>query len=339
MVKKAIYIRILKLIEEGKTRPEIQKALSLKPQTAQYYLNKLEKLGMIKVIHSYPRTYELTPKGKRALVEGDIQLKSVRPSDAPLPRGKKVRIHAVQILIPVLKKGQDLPLKKEINLRGWVQRIVNIEAVGIPMDATVEITTKNVRVYLHTVEIPQNLTALMRFSEYVGKIVNVVATVFRAYGWTLDVINYRVVNQHLEQTAEEYESVAEGGVEIDLNRKARAVTGNEMEQKAKAWTDKSPGTLTIETNDRLYEEKLLRMPENVEEIKNMVVALSKHAIPVLDRLRDDLEAHLGAVKSIDLGIQQFNLQVVTMNKLLHRTNLLLERLESKLGGMGEGGGG
>jgi predicted transcriptional regulator len=328
--RKEVYVNILKLIEEGKTRPEIQSILGLYPTKAQYYLNRLESWGFIKTIRSYPRTYELTPKGKRALLEGDIQLKTLRPSGAPLPRGKKVRIHAVQILIPVLKRGQDLPLKKEINLRGWVQRIVNMEAVGIPLDATVEITTKNVRVYLHSVEIPQNLTALMKFSEYVGKIVNVVATVFRAYGWALDVINYRVVNQHLEQTAEEYEEVAEGGVEIDLNRKAKAVTGNEMEQKAKAWTDKSPGALTIETNDALYEEKLLRMPENVDEIKKMVVALSKHAIPVLDTLREELEAHLGAVKSIDLGIQQFNLHVVTMNKLLHRLNLILEKLEKKV---------
>jgi len=331
-VKKDTYLQILKLIEDGKTRPEIQKTLGLYPTKAQFYFSRLEKWGFIKTIRSYPRIYVLTPKGKRALLEGDIQLKTLRPSGGPLPRGKKVRIHAVQILIPVLKQGQNLPLKKEINLRGWVQRIVNMEAVGIPMDATVEITTKNVRVYLYSVEIPQNLTALMKFSEYVGKVVNVVATVFRAYGWVLDVINYRVVNQHLEQTAEEYESVAEGGVEIDLNRKAKAVTGNEMEQKAKAWTDKSPGTLTIETNDALYEEKLLRMPENVEEIKNMVVALSKHAIPVLDTLREDLEAHLGAVKSIDLGIQQFNLQVVTLNKLLHRLNLTLEKLERKIGG-------
>jgi DNA-binding Lrp family transcriptional regulator len=289
------YMRILRLVKEGASRPEIEKALGLYPSKAQYYLARLEKAGLIRTIRSYPRTYELTAKGLRVLLQGDLQVKTVRPTGAPGP--KQVRVHAVQIIIPVLKQGETLPMKKEIPLKGWVQRIVDISDLGIDLDATIEITSKHVRVYVHSFNVKQSVQGWVQVAEYIGKIVNVVWFAMRRYGWDIDNIHYKVVNQHLENPAPEYEKVAQGEVETHLGRQATSIAGNTMNQPAKAWTDKSPGVLTMETNDALYEQKLLLMPEYVDAMYNKVV-------PLMDEYNKNIALHLDTLREMKQAIQE-----------------------------------
>lgn len=315
-----IYKRIIELAQSPTPFPEIRKRLGLSPSLFTYYVKKMEKEGLVEVIRAYPKLLHATPKAKSKLAKGEFQTFVGGQSDAPHP----TRLHATQVIIPVLQEGRPLPIEKEIDMRGWSRKILKED---LPADATVEIMDtkegKKVRLYIHNVVLPPGADKFDFATKVLMKIIYVVNTYFLRSGWLLDIFHYQIVNQELETGMPE---LKKGGqepkkVRVYLGRKAKAVDGSHMNQDAwvEVGTDSiKKGIPDRETNDRTHEEKWALLPEVVhDEIAPTLRTLAMDTAPVLKTLKEELEVHLSAVEGINLGVN-------TLNKLLHRLNLLLE---------------
>lgn len=307
-VKTDIYRRVLEYVQahpEDASLPAIRKALGLSPQLLNYYIRRLERDGYIEVLRTYPRFVRITPRGKKALYRGELK----EPSGG---QAGTARVHALQILIPILRRGDNIS-GREVKMKAWARKVLDVD---IP-DVTIEDTGKNLRVYVHDLIMPRNKRGFEYITQAVTRLLYAINAYFSQRGWVLDIFHYRVVNQHIENLSPEHEKAASQGVTVDLGRPALDILRREpMNQPAKAWLDASSGILSIETDDRLYEEKLIMMPEHVDRMARTV-------LPLLQQLHEDLQLHLEAVQQIAMGQN-------TLNKLLHRLNLLLEKLEGKL---------
>jgi len=89
-------------------------------------------------------------------------------------------------------------------------------------------------------------------------------------------------------------------VEISLNRPAEGIYPSQ--ETAKSWLDRSYGDVDIETNDMIYEEKLLLMPETVFNLSKNLDRLN----PILDNFAKQILLHLQVMSEIRDGIRVLN---------------------------------
>jgi len=122
-------------------------------------------------------------------------------------------------------------------------------------------------------------------------------------------------------------------IEVDLGRKAESIHG-EMKQEAKAWIDKSQGQAEIETNDLLYEEKLLLMPEKVFEIdeklkelaekygvtQDMIKSIAKDILQYTRQLAEFANAHVGLIQRMNVLLDMLIRQYQEINTLYNNIN-------------------
>ena len=321
--KAATYRRILEYIHrhpEDATLPAIRKALGLSPQLLNYYVRRLERMGYIEVIRAYPRILRITPAGKKALYNGELKESTGRQSGRPTP---SIRLHAVQVVIPVIKKGKEIG-GKDVKMKGWARKILDTNIPDVTAECYEADGKPYIRLFIHDLIAPRTAQGLVELQNMLTRILYVANAYFTKRGWLLDIFHVKEIHRHIENQLPEYEDKAEGHVTVTLPRKARSfLTGEETDHQAHAWLDRSKGPLGVESDDRLYEERLILMPETVDRIDKVVTALAADTAPLLRQLHDDLGMHLEAVQQIAMG-------QTTLNKLLHRMNLLLEKLDRRL---------
>jgi hypothetical protein len=214
--------------------------------------------------------YKITENGKNWVIMKSEQSRSLPVHDKkhvinPFFKDK-ISYHDFKIKLPIIKHGRLNKPDKEVQVNGWIKEFYNLE---LPVKITLEITTKSAILHFHSTELPRNSRFFAMLFSYAWKGTAGVVARLGQYGYKIDLMNAEVINQHIAtQTNDATDKQVPNNsvVELGLNRKSKTITGT-SETPAKAWIDKSKGKLEIETNDLLYEEKLLKMPETVEEMR------------------------------------------------------------------------
>ncbi len=163
-------------------------------------------------------------------------------------------------------------------------------------DFTLEFTTKNVIIHLKAKDLPFDIKSLTIFQNELMRII------FKAYFWLWDRLRIQVtpleaqvIHQEIANKLNLPESLAENinNFELQLNRNAVALNDGKLDEKAKAWIDKSYG-LELETNDKLYEQALVEMPLATQEINkkmNFIVETEYRFAKLVDKYTKNMDLH------------------------------------------------
>jgi len=297
------YLKILRAIEQGHGLSSTARILNISPSAALKHFRRLLEFKYITVSKdTYPHVYKLTPKGVVALKRGVLTLSRYvrerrgRPKRSTPPAQGVIRLHNLQIVIPILKKGRPLPIKKKNELNNWTQHFLELPA---PIDGTIEVTPRNVRIYIKETEVPRGYKGYLQLLNKVMKTVFMVHSALLQYGWVLDALEAQIPTQHIATTMPEFDKADLQASEVYLNRKAKGLGGRVNKQEARAWIDRSKGVLEIETNDAAYEEKLILMPERMDELgrfarshEQFMATLTSQTLPELNALLTKLNKKL-----------------------------------------------
>ncbi|MDD3906485.1 MAG: helix-turn-helix domain-containing protein [Candidatus Omnitrophica bacterium] len=261
--------RIMALVGEGLYPSKIANVLNVSTTLILKHLKRLEKEGRLESYGKCPKFYNLKDVAfKRCNVGFSLPMNGrfkLRGKTDGLKSQKKplisdvIRLHDFKIKIPILQKGKMVLTSKKVEINNWVKEYYNLD---LPTKATLEITTQSAIIHFHSTDIPRNMGFNRALVEFATRGMVAVVSYLGRHGYRLDLMNPRVISQHLAaDTAEEIDKqVSEGTVfKINLNRPAATITG-EMQAGAAAWVDRSKGALEIETNDIIYEQALLEMP-------------------------------------------------------------------------------
>ncbi|RLG58993.1 hypothetical protein DRN87_06105 [Candidatus Geothermarchaeota archaeon] len=100
---------------------------------------------------------------------------------------------------------------------------------------------------------------------------------------------------------------------VELDRDARGLF-NKLDQKAKAWIDRSYGDLEIETNDLEYARRLLLMPE-------IIYNLDKKLAPILEELSNQIRLHLEVEERTLSTLEKLSRYIEELRDLQRRPSL------------------
>jgi len=296
--------RILVRISQGMYPSQIARQLNMSKSHVNYFLKRLERCGYIKrEFRTNFVCYSLTEKGNELL-------KNIRSSKFSLPvREKHVRTHTLTIKFPILKDNPEAKFDSKVEINNWIKQYA---LVTFPIGITIEKTTKHVVVYFHKFYTKQSNFLSDFFSWVLRGVYYVYYYLMKEKGIQIDIFSGEIIRQHIANESPEFNKRVERKktVEVSLNRKAKAIYPANF--VAKAWIDRSLGNVEIETNDMVYEEKLLLMPE-------IVHALDKKLAPVLENLTKQINLHLEIqtqhIKAISELRQNINELVKVIKKM------------------------
>jgi len=291
-------IRILSMIKAGLYPTKISKILKISVVAVTKRIKKMEKENLIIKTNKYPAFYNLTAFGIRdinqsALSESKVNITSILYN-------KSISYHDFKVKIPILKKGSIPKKGKRIQLNGWVKEIHKIE---LPVKLTLELTNKNAILHYHNKELPRDTRFFQELFKWYVTGTESAKYYLRQYGYQIDIFNAQVISQHIAtKTGKDIDDNVPNSttLSVDLNRKAKAVTGN-MQQQARAWLDKSEKIAEVETNDITYQEKLILLPETVTDIDKKI-----------DNFHNSLELYN---KNIELHLEVLTEMKKTLKKI------------------------
>jgi len=282
--------RIMRGIQKGMYPTQIARVLRLPKSTVLYHVKNLEKLGLVKRrFRTNFLVFEITEKGldfMRKVRRGSIpSRKNVEPG---------TRLHNLVIKFPILKDNPDAKWDSENELRNWVEKYLRVE---FPIGLTIKKTTRHVLVYFHQFRTRRS-AFLSDFYNWVMKgVILVQQFLMNEKGIVIDVFDGRVVRQHVANESPEFDKHVERGSTAEVKLGRDAVSIFPSDEEARAWLDKSLGLLDIETNDMLYEEKLLMMPEYMHEI-------ARRFLPAVEQYARQIRLHLEVLQGIKQAVEE-----------------------------------
>ena len=306
-----LYYRILSRIEKGMYPSQIARQLGFSLQRLRYHIKKLEADGLIvRKFRSNFVFYEVTPLGKRFLYHYRKKVTEVKNFSLPVS-SKNVRLHNLAIKFPILKDNPSAEWDRKVEINNWVK---NYCVVTFPVGITIEKTSKHIIAHFHQFQTDQEMF-LSEFYNWVLKgCYYVYYYLIREKGIQIDLFRGEIIKEHIANEHPELNDKIDPRktVEISLGRKAQSIFPANFQ--AKAWIDRSLGSVDIETNDLLYEEKLLMMPETVHEIRSLMV----QNIAVVNEFAKQIALHLEVMQNISHSLSQLNLMLSDLNKALKK---------------------
>lgn len=175
---------------------------------------------------------------------------------------KPTRLHNLKIKFPLLKDNPKSVWDKKVKINNWVKSYSKID---FPISITVERTSKSIVAHFHQFETTQEmfftdfLTWIMRGTDYLYYWL-------KEKGIMISKQDALIIHQEVANISKEYDDKLDDKLtnNILLGRKAKSIFPTSI--NASAWLDRSKGSVEIETNDLIYEEKLLLMPETIHEL-------------------------------------------------------------------------
>lgn len=183
---------------------------------------------------------------------------------------------------------------KEVKINNWIKKY---SVIKFPIGVTIEKTPKNVIAHFHQFSTDQ-AKFLTDFYQWIFKGISYVAYYLqKEKGIRIDIVAGEIVNEHIANERPDLDKVLPEGrvVSIKTGRKGQSIFP--MKQDSKAWIDASLGHKEIETNDMLYEEKLLAMPETLDR-------LATEFTPAIKQLSDNIVLHLEVLKEIKEAVRE-----------------------------------
>ena len=309
---------ILSLLSEPLTPTQIQKLTKIPRRSLFRYLKFLYKSGLVEKQKLGKITlYRITQLGKDALkhkkfdkckksAKNKCQI-SIRTSEVNTVIKKldknlfidNVRVHDLVVKVPIVRHNSQLkPEKLNDKIKNWVEAYFKLSDLKV----TIKVTTRHVICYLYRFTLPANLQFFVSLGLYLAKfLINLERVLWQRYRILIDVEKATIINQHIANECRFLSKVLSKGkqVTVKLNRKAVSPLGNVLNQEAYAKIDFSLGVPEIETNDLMYEEKLLLMPEKVFSLD---FKLSK----MLDMFSQMLDMFLNFMSQVNSVLSQFN---------------------------------
>ncbi len=291
--------RILRRIQKGMYPSQIARQMRISKQLVSYYLKKAEKLNFVKEeFRSSFKYYVLTEEGKQWLLE-------VKKSSLPV-KEKSTRLHNLAIKFPIIKDNPEAKFERETPINNWVKQY---SVVTFPIGITIEKTTKSIIVYFHQFETKKPMFLDEFYSWVLRGIYYVYYYLMKEKGIQIDIFQGEIIREHIANESPEFNDriSKRRTVEISLGRKAKAIFPAQF--IAKAWIDRSLGNVEIETNDMIYEEKLLLMPELVYEF-------SKKFLPAIELLAQQINLHLEVQHQQLEAIKELRKEISSLSLLI-----------------------
>lgn len=266
--------KILQCIKKKMYASQIARQLSVKRTTIDYRINRLHAKGLIEMeVYSSCKLYKLTN-------EGNIYIEKYKMPKTSLPT-KKSRLHTLFVKFPILKDNPNAKWDRvNRSFKNWVPKYTT---VTFPIGITIKKTPKSVILCFHEFETARN-RSFTDFFNWVMRGTNYAYYyLMNKQGIKIDVFNGEVTHQHIGNEEPDMQGDPKIKTTVGLKRKAQSFYPTDI--KAKAWFDKSKGPWDWETNDLLYQERLLLMPENVHVI-------ARQLQPAIDLLTQQVNLHL-----------------------------------------------
>jgi len=312
-----IFTLLLSLLREPQSPTVLLKQLPFpcSKQRLNYYLKKAFNKGLVEKQRLGRITlYKLTPLGEQFLKDSKKFLVTYEEKKFI----QHVRIHHLAIKIPIEIDNPRLNVKKKNPLKNWTEQYFKIEGLRV----TIKKTTKHIIVYFHEFKIPASQKFMLNIMLYLAKYLNALKErLWHRYKILVDISKATIQDQHLANYLPVLNEIAkkttskQSRITVYLGREATSLFGEPIKNK-EAWAlidwskSRETGMPEIETNDLLYEEKLLLMPE-------MIWALDRKLTPAINWLAQNLRKHEEVLNRMNENQKKFN-------ELLEK---LLERLE------------
>ena len=314
--------KILLGIHKNAYPTQIARRLGISKQLLNYYLRHLVKQNLIvKEYRTSFTVYKLTENGLEYMKSLKRKLKTQKTK----LDGKNLfntyernflqnyRLHNLAIKFPILEENKELSKNlnwdKEIQLQNWNTQIKQF----IPYGITLKKTTKSIIVYIHQFQTKD-------FSDFINKILIVNTFVYdflQKNGIKINIYDGKVISQHIaskinDNTAEMIKQKVghKATAEVDLNREAKSIYPTELQ--AKAWIDYSFGDMELETNDLVYLENFILMPERIKRFEEMANFIIKQQY----EFAKNLQKHIEVLDKIGKGIDALNEGINKLNSKL-----------------------
>lgn len=303
--------KILNMLNKNFYATQIARQLNISKQLVFYYICKAKKQNLIeKEFKTSYTQYKLTEKGQQFLQHLKHMLKSKKTltiSERYLNTlrflSKKtnidirdIRMHNLVLKFKILKDYKLKDFKKSTEFNNWVKKY---EIITYPFSITLEKTTKSIIAYFHLFETSKKTFFTDLFKYVIRAIFYIQHYLEKEYGILIDILDGEVLRQHISNKKEEFNNVVDKKLTLDIGLGRLAKGIYDCREEAKVWLDRSFNNVEIETNDLLYEENLLLMPERISELNKKMEFiintqyefsknLKKH-LKVLEKMNDTLD--------------------------------------------------
>ena len=265
--------KLLLAIKKGQYPSQISRQMKIPKSTIKSRIKRLKKIGFIKEdIRTNFVIYRLLPKGY-------YYIQRWKDDISRYLRGQsKTRLHRLNIKFPITDNNLKVSLDKSYELNNWIQEYTN---VSFPIGITIKRTTKSIIAMFHEFETNKSSCLTDFFNHILKGSYYVYYYLIKEKGIKIDIFSGVITDQHIVNESPQISARADKKkvTMLDLARQSKSLLPTEI--SARAWLDHSKGLPEIETNDFLYEERLLQMPETISAI-----------IPVMAELTKQINLHL-----------------------------------------------
>lgn len=291
---------------------QISRQLNIPRSTIQDRLKRLIDIGLLKKeIKTSCTLYKMTRLGY-------IYLSSYRAELSRYLRGKsKTRMHRLNIKFRIIDNNIKAKFEKNYKLNNWIQRYTTVK---FPIGITIKKTPKSVIAMFHEFETKRS-SSLTDFFQHIMKGINYVYYfLIKEYKIKIDIFSGIITDQHIVNEMPELDKKLDKKVTtvMDLARVSKSIFPTEI--RAKSWIDRSHGMPEVETNDFLYEEKLLMMPEYIEK-------LSSTFMPTMQDLSKQIYLHLQVQKDTQIIMKEIGKNIKQTGETLKQIGEALKKLK------------
>lgn len=330
-----VYLYILNYLKKDLDIQWIRKKLGMKYNTFQKYHNKLKTLKFIEKI-GYG-VWEITRSGSQFLDKNLPQLKG-KPSRSlrgmpsivlEYPRYSSsphdFNSHAIVIKVPILKDESRIDFfDYESDMTTWIAKYKKISELGI----TIKKTTDNFILYLE----PFNYKDPEMIDLVVREILGLTKVFLETKNIQIDLTKASISNQEHAYRDPHVDKMKglKSTVKVPLNRNRKKILSNDPDKLAHAWGDGTPFKFNYETDDKLYAQKLLMMPELIHSLSENIYSLSDSLVPTIKDLNVNLKTHILALQGIDSGVKEWNKSQKSTNEVLGKLDQSISQLSKPL---------
>lgn len=305
---------------------QIANQLNMDKQKIFYHVHNLERRGYIKKeFKDAIENYTLTEKGEKLFQEIKLFIKSKK--SALYVTKSNIRSHNLAVKLKIIRSNPNADFSNELSYNVNPANKGKIFVIAFPISMTVEIYQENVIIDFHKFY-TQPTTFMNDFFIRLWKgMLYVNDYLARKYDIRLDLFEPEIVRFHLANERPDLDNKVKEKVQvtIGLGRKAKVIFPSETD--AKAWIDKSHGHVDIETNDLLYEEKLLLMPESIDRLANQQIKMNLQTDQRLNDFSKNIASHTEAIKIMNIRNGESSKAITTLSDSITKLTGIVERLE------------
>ena len=281
---------VLKAVEKYQMLSKIASHLGYSKSRMSEIIKKLESEGLVKTVSKRPKIVMLTRKGVNLLYNSE------NSADHIWYAVGLRRLEKFVFVCRVVFRGFDF----EGFRRFWVGFGDNNGYYNLRFDlGSVRVFGNGSAVIMLSRLDPSRYSSL--YAAVFDGLYRAISYLY-SIGVIVDWTTLRQVDQEVVFDGSEYDGVVKRGkYQVGLGREAQGLF-NKLGREAKAWLDRSYGSLEIETNDLEYTRKLLLMPE-------IIHSLDKKLAPTLEELSTQIKLHLRVMDDIRRLIGRLNILV------------------------------